>query len=237
MSYLAGPKVLFVAAATILMVTPANSQSIGGGQGPTGSNLTSGVGFGNAGFGGSSGIGGGLGTGSFGQGGLGQGGLGSSGFGGTGFGGQTGFGQGGFGQSNSGFVGRDSSEVTSMFQNMARQGQQFMNRVERSINRNSRNTRDTGETTQQQVRVKLKVGFTPPAASTSPMTTAMGERLGKVLAGREVVNLGVLQDGSRITLTGVATSDFERRLVEQLVAQQPGITGVTNQMTVGEQIP
>jgi hypothetical protein len=225
---------LFVAAAGILVASSAWSQSIGGGGGraPTGSNLTSGVGFGNSGFGsnsmGSTGAGIGMGQGGFGQGGLGQGGLGQSGFGSTGFGGQ-----GGFGQSE--FIGRDSADVASMFESMSRQGQQFMNRVERSMNR-SRSTDSGGERTQQQVRVQLKVGFDYPNPAGSPMSTAFTERLGRVLAGREITGLSLERDGGAVVVEGVASNEFERLVVEQLISQQPGVTSVTSRMTVAEPI-
>lgn len=226
---------LFVAAAGILAANSAYGQSIGGGQGPTGSNLTGGLGFGNSGFGSNSlGSSGGLGGGSFGgglgQGGLGQGGLGQSGFGATGFGGQ-----GGFGQSTSGFIGRDSADVTSMFESMSRQGEQFMNRVDRTMNRN-RDTQGNSERSQQQVRVKLKVGFNYPDPSTNPMTTEFKKRTMKVLADRQIPGLSVEYDGSVVTVAGVANDSWERMVVEQLLAQQPGVTRVTNQLTVGEAI-
>jgi hypothetical protein len=231
---------LFVATVSILAASSAWSQSIGGGRGPTGSNLTSGLGFGNAGFGsnslGSSGMGGGsfgsgLGQGGLGQGGLGQGGLGQSGFGATGFGGQT-----GMGQSSGGFIGRDSSEVTAMFENMSRQGQQFMNRVERSVNR-SRNSESGGaEQIQQQIRVQLRVGFDPPEPASSPIVEEFTSRLAQLLAERQVANVSIERDRGNVTVTGMAADTFERMVVEQILLQQPGVTNVTNRMSVGEVI-
>lgn len=230
--------VLFAAAGAISMSTPfkgatASAQSIGGGgQVPGGSNLTSGVGFGNAGFGGSSAGGGqgtfgsGLGQGGFGQGGVGQGGFGQAGFGG----------QGGFGQSTSGFIGRDSAEVTAMFESMGRQGQQAMNRTQRATNRNRDSQGGANEQTRQQVRVQVKLGFVPPDPASNAMASQFSERMAKLLAERQVENLRIEREGGNVTVAGTAANTFERMLVEQLISQQPGVTSVMNQMIVGQAI-
>lgn len=245
MSHASDLRALFVAAAAILVSCPASSpawgQGVGGGRQPTGSGLTSGVGFGNAGFGsnagsgglggGGLGAGGGIGQGGFGQGGLGQGGMGQGGLGASGFGGQ-----GGFGQTQSGFIGRDSSEVTAMFDNMARQGQQFMNRAERAMNRGGRQATDTGEQTQQQVRIKLRVGFDFPDPATSPMSAEFDSRMSRLMTDRDVSDLSFQRQGGTVVVSGTAADEFERMLVEQILAQQPGVATVTNQMTVAEAI-
>ena len=226
----------FVVTAVILVANSACGQSIGGGQVPN-SGFGSGTGFGSTGLGSSAS---GFGTGSFGSGfgqgqsGFGQSGLGNTGFGNTGFGG-LGMGQGGFDQSAGGFVGRDSSDVTAMFENMTRQGQQFMNRIERSINRGQ--NADAGPAqTKQRVRVQLKIGFDYPNPADSPMVSEFTARLATLLADRKVAGMSFERDGGNVVVTGTATDDFERMLVEQLIAQQPGITSVTNRMTVGEAI-
>lgn len=220
---------LFALVATILGASPAAAQTSGS-RLPTGSNLTGGLGFGNSGFG-SSGAGG-LGTGSFGSG-LGQGGFGQGGLGQGGFGGGLGI-QTSFGQSDSGFIGRDSGDVTAMFESMTRQGEQFMNRIERSINRSRQG--DSGERTQQQVRVQLKVGFDYPDPATSAMATRFTNRLATVLANRKVAGASIERDGGNVIVYGTAADEWERMVVEQLIAQQPGVTSVTNQMTLGEAI-
>lgn len=228
---------VFASAISILAAASAVGQGIGGGQLPGGSNLTSGAGFGNSGFGSGGGLGtqsfgGGLGQGGFGQGGLGQGGLGQSGFGGA-----TGFNaQGGFGQSASGFVGRDSADVAAMFENMTRQGQAFQNRVDRAINRSGLGDRGSDQTTQQKVRVQLKVGFDYPDPSTSPAMQALSPRMKQLLVEQKVSGVSFERDGGRVTIFGRAADSWERMLVEQLVSQQPGVTSVQNQMTVAEPI-
>ncbi len=224
----------FAVAASILVANSAFAQSIGGGQAP-GSGFGSGTGFGGNGFGNSAS---GLGTGAFGsglgQGGFGQSGLGNTGFGNTGFGG-LGMGQGGFDQSGGGFVGRDSSEVTAMFENMTRQGQQFMNRIERSINRGQNADAGPGPT-KQQIRVQVKIGFDYPNPADSLMMSEFTARLATLLADRKVAGMAFERDRGNVVVTGTAADEFERMLVEQLIAQQPGITSVTNRMTVGEAI-
>jgi hypothetical protein len=197
----------------------------GGGQSPTGSNLTSGLGFGNASF--SQG----------GMGGMGGGGMGGQSLGGQGGGmGATGFGTGG--QQQGAFIGRDSSEVTAMFEAMGRQGQQANNRGQRG-NQNSNRGRDANEgadSIQQQVRVQLRIGFEVPDAASSPMATALSQRLAKVLEERAISDFDFTVNSGNVIVTGVAKDEFEQMLVSQLLSQQPGVLTVTNQMTVVEAI-
>lgn len=226
------PVAMFVAMTAVLDCKYACGQSLGsrGGSGlSTGSGGLGGSGLSNSSFSsglGSGGLGGGLGGGGLGGGGLGGGGLGGGGFGG----------QSGLGGQQGGFIGRDSNDVTSMFENMARQGEQFMNRVERSMNRNRNRNRDGGEQTKQQVRVRLKVGFDYPIATSTALETNMNNRLAKVLADRKVANVGIERAGPRAIVTGVAANDWERMVVGQLVATQPGVSSVENRMTVSETI-
>lgn len=227
----------------------AVAQGMGGGRSPSGSNLTSGLGFGNASYS-NSGLGGmgqgmggmgGMGTGGFGQGmgGMGQGGMGGMGTGGFGqSGGMGAMGFGAGGQQQGTFIGRDSAEVTAMFESMGRQGQQANNRNQRG-NQNNNRGRDanTGaESNQQQVRVQLRIGFEVPDAASSPMATVLTERLAKVLEERTISGFDFTVDGGNVIVTGVAKDDFERMLVAQLISQQPGVVTVTNQMTVAEVI-
>ena len=150
--------------------------------------------------------------------------------------GATGFGAGG--QQQGAFIGRDSSEVTAMFEAMGRQGQQANNRSQRG-NQNSNRGRDAnqgGESIQQQVRVKLRIGFEVPDAASSPMATALTQRLAKVLEERSISNFDFTVNSGNVVVTGVAKDDFEQMLVSQLLSQQPGVLTVTNQMTVAEAI-
>ncbi|MCO6047587.1 BON domain-containing protein [Aeoliella sp. ICT_H6.2] len=235
---------LFAATAGMLIGGHAGAQGFGGGgQTPTGSNLTSGLGFGNASFGSNSGMGSmGGGAGGFGSGGMGAGGFGSGGFGQGGGLGQGGLGAGGFGgglggQQQGGFIGRDSAEVASMFESMSRQGSQNANRTQRRNNNNNRGRdNNSGSTAQQRVRVQLKVGFDVPDAATSPMATALSERLARVLEERSVSDFDFTVNDGNVVLTGVADDSFERMLIEKLISQQPGVVNVANQMTVAEGI-
>lgn len=233
---------LFAGVLGMLACGHAWAQGVGGGRQPTGSGLTSGLSFGNATFGSNTGIGstggfggtGGFGAGGLGQGGFGQGGLGTGGIGQGGFGNFQGFGA----QQGAGaFIGRDSADVASMFESMTRQGQQNANAGQRGGAGNNRGRdANSGDTAQQQVRVQLKVAFDVPDASTSPMATELSNRLAKVLSEREVSDFDFTVDNGNVVIKGVAADDFERLLIAQLVAQQPGVATVTNQMTVAEEI-
>jgi len=176
---------------------------------------------GGMGAGGMGGMGGGMGAGGIGQG----GGMGAMGFGAG-------------GQQQGAFVGRDSSEVTAMFEAMGRQGQQANNRSQRG-NQNSNRGRDANsgaDSAQQQVRVKLRIGFDVPDAASSPMATALTERLAKVLDERAISDFDFTVNSGNVVITGVAKDEFEQMIVSQLLAQQPGVLTVTKQMTVAEAI-
>lgn len=223
-------------------------------RGQAGGLGAAGAGIGGGGFGAPGGLGGGgFGAGGLGGGGLGGGGLGGGGFGGGGLGtgiGQGGFGQGlgqgglgqmlggaggqiGFGQqSNAGFIGRDSADVTAMFESMTRQNEQFMNRFERTMNRD-RNL-ENAEQAPPPVRVKLKVAFDHPAPTTSPAARAFEQRLNTILAEQNLTGIDVERAGSAVVIRGTAASDWERMLVERLVRLQPGVTSVENQVSLSE---
>lgn len=219
---------------------PGQTRSSGGGFGGQGSaSGLSGGGFGGgaAGFGGGTGIGGGasgFGGGGFGGGGFGGGQTGG-GFGGAGFGGgASGFGgQGGFGQTGggSGFVGRDSADVRSMFDNMSAQAGEFLNRVERSFNRNAGRNADQGSDQRPPVRVKLRLGFTPTVNRSATAGQGVARAMG-LLSANGVTGVEARLQGGEVVLRGEVASASDRLLAEKIVALEPGVTRVQNQLRV-----
>jgi hypothetical protein len=188
-------------------------------------------GFGSSGFG--NGFGGGVGNG-FGSG-FGNSGFGNSGFGGGGFGnGFGGNGQYGGGQN---FVGRDAADMQGTFNQMGRAGAQFFNQMNRNMSRESNrrrqsNNNQANQNPPQPMRVEVKVAFNAPRPSPAQMSTAIRTRLAKILTEHRMSMPGVAMEGDTVVLTGMAASENERDVITQLLALEPGVRDVRNEMTV-----
>ena len=208
----------FAALAGFLAAAPAWGQGIGGQT--SGMGTTSGIG--------SSGIG---------SSGIGSSGIGSSGIGSSGFGSTSGFGsQSTSGQSSSGFIGRDSSDVTTMFENMTRQAT-GSGRAGQTRNSQRSDRTSSAQRNKQPLRVQIKVTFDHPNMLSPQLVTAENTKMNELLAEREVSAVTLVREEGRVVLGGTATSEWERKVAEKLVALQPGVRTVTNQMTVAEPIP
>jgi PPE-repeat protein len=205
-------------------------------------------GFGNSGFGNS-----GVGSGGFGGSGFGNSGFGNSAFGGSGFGnsgfGNSGFGNSGFGNSgfgNSGFgsgqygggqafVGRDATDMQNVFQQTSRAQMQFFNNMNRQMSRNNRNRTPTApQNPPQPMRVEVRTAFAAPQPTSEAVANTLRRRLAKILADHNMSQPVLTVQGGTAVLTGVATSDSERQVIAQLVAMEPGVRAVRNEMTVAD---
>jgi hypothetical protein len=219
---------------------------------------TSGLGgtssFGNSSFGSSSfgsSFGSGFGSSGFGSSGFGSSGFGSSGFGssfGSGFG-SSGFGSSSFGNSGLGnspfgnfgaggqaFVGRDSSDMAGVWSQLGQAGTQYFNQMNRSMRR-ANNASSQQQTTQvenvpQPMLVNLRLGFTPPKPSQAELTYTIRERLGRILAAQNIVAPQLTMEGDVAVLRGVAASESQKVVLEKLIAMEPGVSAVRNEMTV-----
>jgi hypothetical protein len=239
----------------------ADAQRAGGGSGSLGGASGSGLGggrlsgggFGSGGvsgsrgmgsqgggmgaMGGMGGMGGGMGQGMGGMGGMG-GGMGM-GMGGAG-GGQMGFGSTG----NQGFIGRDAADVQAMFQSMGMgagqgAGGQGANRGGNRGGQSNRGQENQGgeEQTRSPIRVRVQVAFDYPAPSEVGGPVAFAPTIyDRILVDRKVENFAITRAGARIVITGVAADASERLLMERLVALEPGVTQIENQMTLAEEI-
>ncbi len=242
-------KMLACVAVLLAAASPAVAQRGGGGGqnslgGSSFGNSLGGNGFGNS-FGGglgggmnglgSSGLGGGFGSG---MGGLGSGsgsGMGS-GFGSSGLGG-SGFGQNSFGNNQQGgqnFIGRDSNDMASVFNQLGRNSNQFFRQLNRTLGGGNRNQRNSSQADNAvlPVRVRLDVAFDHPAVQPTVVATAVRGRLETVLARRSIVAPEVEMVGDTVVLRGVAPSESQRLVIEKLVSLEPGVAEVDNQMTV-----
>jgi hypothetical protein len=223
----------------------AFAQNFGNSRGGMGS---SGIGSSTFGMGGTGGGGFGSGMGGFG-GGMGGGGMGGmgSGFGSSGFGnsgmggGNSMFGNSGFGNSygNGGgqqnFIGRDAGDMQATFGQMGKAGTQFFNNMNRNMkNNNRRSTKKTVQNPGQPIRVAVKVAFDAPRPPSDQMAREVGTRLAKILAEHQMSQPTVNIEGDTVVLSGTAKSENERDVISQLLAIEPGIRNVRNEMTVGQ---
>jgi hypothetical protein len=191
-----------------------------------------------SGFGGGSGMGmggmnGGMGGMGGGMGGFGTGMGGGSGFGGGGMGG---LGQSGMNSMQGGqqsFIGRDSSEMASIFQQMGRNSNQFLQQLNRTMGR-GRGGRNNSqeENAALAVRVRLDVAFDAPPVQPSVVAGNVRTRLATTLSRQNVAAPEVELAGNTVVLRGVAKNVSQRMVIEQLVRMEPGVFAVDNQMTV-----
>jgi hypothetical protein len=160
------------------------------------------------------------------------GGFGSSGLGGTGMG-QSGMGMNQ--QGNQGFVGRDTADMTSVFNQLGRNSNQFFQQMNRNMGGGNRN-RNTSqeENAALAVRVRLDVAFDRPQVQPAAVGIAVRGRLDKLLTRRKISAPNVEVVGDTIVLRGVAASESQRLVIEKLVSLEPGVMSVENQMTVAQ---
>ena len=155
--------------------------------------------------------------------------------GGTGFGQNSGTNQ----QGGQNFVGRDSADMTSVFNQLGRNSNQFFQQLNRTMGRSNRGR---GNTSQEEnvvlpVRVRLDVAFDHPQVQPATVAATVRTRLEKVLSRRSIASPNVELKGDTIVLHGVAPSESQRLVIEKLVSLEPGVLAVDNQMTVAPQQP
>ncbi len=187
------------------------------------------TGFGSTNLGNSGGFGSiGLGTGSSSFG---------SGFGSSGFGSQS-TGTTGFGQGNQQFVGRDASDMQSVFNNLGRNSNQFFQQLNRSMGAGrGRQSNQQPENARPPVRVQLHVAFDYDRPTATVVAQGLQNRLVKILAEHEVQGAEVSMDGHTATLHGTAANESQRLVLENLVRLEPGVSAVVNQMTLASTTP
>jgi hypothetical protein len=194
------------------------------------------------GMGGMSGMSGGMGGGMGGMGGgMGMSGM-SGGMGGFGSSGMGGMGQSGMGmnqQGNQGFIGRDTQDMTSIFNQLGRNSNQFMQQLNRSMGGGNRGNRNTSQEQNAvlPVRVRLDVAFERVPIAPTVVATNVRGRLEQVLTRRKITAPEVEMVGETAVLRGVAASESQRLVIERLVLLEPGVMSVDNQMTVAPPAP
>jgi hypothetical protein len=241
---------LFLTLVANLLVVASTASAQSGNTGFGGSGM-GGNSFGGGGFsgGGTSGFNSGMssGLGGFSSGGMGgfSGGSGMGGMGGGmgGFGtsslGGTGMGQNSFGNNQQGgqaFVGRDSADMASVFNQLGRNSNQFFQQLNRTMGRGNRGRQSSpGENAVLPVRVRLDVAFDRSPVQPTAVAAAVRGRLERLLTRRNINAPEVEIVGDAVVLRGVAASESQRLVIEKLVSLEPGVIAVDNQMTVAEE--
>lgn len=83
-----------------------------------------------------------------------------------------------------------------------------------------------------QLRIPIRMNFTPNPAATSRFTGQFQKRLGKLPGLTTVGPIEVLLDGETVVLRGVVASEGDRQLAEDLAKLEPEVSLVRNELTV-----
>ena len=204
------------------------------------------AGFGATQFGSGMGSGGMSGFGSSGMGGMnsfGSSGFGSS-FGGGGMGGMSGMGMQGMGGMNGGamggqnFVGRDGGDMNAVMSQMGRAGTQFFNSMSQNMRgRNNRNRQQQsgegeGENERPEMRIRLEVGFAAPRPAPTALARNIRTRIARLAVDHSLGQPQVSVEGDTVVLRGVAESESQSLVLANLIALEPGVRSVRNEMTI-----
>jgi hypothetical protein len=207
------------------------------------------AGFGATQFGSGFGSSGMSGFGSSGMGGMnsfGSGGVGSS-FGGGGMGGMSSFGMQGMGGMNGGamggqnFVGRDGGDMNAVMSQMGRAGTQFFNSMSQNMRgRNNRNRQQQsggegeGENERPEMRIRLEVGFAAPRPAPTALARNIQTRIARLAVDHSLGRPQVSVEGDTVVLRGVAESESQSLVLANLIALEPGVRAVRNEMTIAQ---
>jgi osmotically-inducible protein OsmY len=144
-----------------------------------------------------------------------------------------GFGQGGASmQGGQAFVGRDSGDMASVFNQLGRNSNRFFQQMNRAMGggRNNRNATAGQENVAPPVRVQLNVGFERQARPTTYVASAVQGRLDRILTKRGVTAPNVDVVGDTVVLNGIVESESQAMMIERLVRMEPGVAVVDNRL-------
>jgi hypothetical protein len=169
-----------------------------------------------------------------------QGGVGQTG----GFGQQGGAGQAGVGAGGRNFVGRDSTEVLQNFQGQVggQQGGRFGAGGQAIQNANDlrqqqgRWQQQQQNTNRQPLRIQLRPAFDLAVPVATEIIGGAQLRLNRSLEveGAPPVEITIVE--GRTVLRGVVASEYERAVVAQMAALEPGVAEIDNQLSVSEPV-
>lgn len=145
----------------------------------------------------------------------------------------------GFGQGNpneSGFVGNDAQSMRASFENMSgRQRRRVMfDMMVENLNemRDRRAQRDQRRREPDPIRVQLRPSFNAPQLDSRQVAVTLQSNITKALDLQGLVAPRVELNNGTATVSGLVPSERERTVIERMIAMQPGVTRVENQLTV-----
>lgn len=107
----------------------------------------------------------------------------------------------------------------------AGQNQQFMNQGNQNYGGNSQQQMRT-------IRPRQKVAFTYPTMTETKLQTSLNVRFDKLSKRGGFEGVQVVADGDKVTLRGQVDTEDARKLAAMLVSIEPGVSAVSNELTV-----
>jgi osmotically-inducible protein OsmY len=90
----------------------------------------------------------------------------------------------------------------------------------------------SGQQQQRTIRPRQKVAFTYPATSQTKLQTSLNVRFDKLSKRAGFEGVQVVADGDKVTLRGQVDTEDTRKLAAMLASIEPGVSSVTNELTV-----
>jgi hypothetical protein len=126
--------------------------------------------------------------------------------------------------------------MANVWSQLGQAGTQYFNQMNRSMSRgnNNRSQQQTAtvQNTPQAMRVNLRVAFTPPRPTAAAFSDAIRTRLARILASQNIIAPQLTMEGDVAVLRGVAATESQRLVLEKLIAMEPGVSAVRNEMSV-----
>jgi osmotically-inducible protein OsmY len=82
------------------------------------------------------------------------------------------------------------------------------------------------------MRIRLEVGFAAPRLAPSALATTIQTRLARLAVDHSLGRPEVAVEGDTVVLRGVAESESQRQVLANLIALEPGVRAVRNEMVV-----
>lgn len=131
-----------------------------------------------------------------------------------------------------GFVGRDSTDTGGLFETLTGANNAFLDQVQRRFfSRDRGRGVNQGADARPPIRVKLELGFTPPSPAAGTPTETVG-RINAMLAERGFDRAQLGSTDSGLTLSGSVETAADRRMLSRLMALEPGVERVRNELSI-----
>jgi hypothetical protein len=138
-------------------------------------------------------------------------------------------------QQRGAFVGADSSDTTNarslQSAGAGRNVASGLTQLQNLFSQGMQNINRSNQQSQPQIRVALRMGFTPRPVSTAQFK-AFEARLTRMPAIRFVGQPELMLEGRTAVLRGKVASEDDRQLAEALVRMEPAVLDVRNELAV-----